>query len=34
MRDSEGKYLGTLEASLNLTPLQKIKGESRLADFE
>jgi hypothetical protein len=34
MRDSEGKYLGTLEASLNLIPLQKIKGESRLADFK
>ncbi|MBD3407978.1 MAG: PAS domain-containing protein [Candidatus Lokiarchaeota archaeon] len=33
IRDSEGAYLGTLEASINLTPLQQIEGENRLGDF-
>ncbi|MFO7836813.1 MAG: PAS domain-containing protein [Candidatus Thorarchaeota archaeon] len=33
IRDDEGKYLGTLEATLNLTPLQSITGENRLGDF-
>ena len=34
IRDEEGKYLGTLEASINLTPLKTIEGENRLGDFE
>ncbi|MFW9933211.1 MAG: PAS domain-containing protein [Candidatus Thorarchaeota archaeon] len=34
IRDENGTYLGTLEASINLTPLQTIKGENRLGDFE
>lgn len=34
IRDDEGKYLGTLEASMNLTPLQEIEGENRLGDFD
>jgi DUF438 domain-containing protein len=34
VRNAEGKYLATLEASINLTPLQAIKGENRLGDFE
>ncbi len=34
IRDEEGRYLGTLEASINLTPLQAIEGENRLGDFE
>ncbi len=34
IRDDNGKYLGVLEASLNLTPLQKITGERRLDDLE
>lgn len=34
IRDDDGKYLGTLEATINLTPLQEITGENRLGDFE
>jgi len=34
IRDDEGNYLGTLEATLNLTPLQSITGENRLGDFK
>jgi len=34
IRDVDGSYLGTLEATINLTPLQNIKGENRLGDFE
>ena len=34
IRDETGKYLGILETSLNITPLQKITGENRLGDFE
>ncbi len=34
IRDNDGKYLGTLEATLNLTPLQEITGENRLGDFK
>ncbi len=34
IRDEDGKYLGTLEATINLTPLQKITGENRLGDFK
>ncbi|TXT53855.1 MAG: hypothetical protein BAJATHORv1_110047 [Candidatus Thorarchaeota archaeon] len=33
IRDEEGNYLGTLEVTINLTPLQKISGENRLGDF-
>lgn len=32
LRDKKGKYLGCLEASQNITPIQKIKGEKRLVD--
>ena len=30
VRDSEGKYLGCLEVSQNITSIQKIEGEKRL----
>jgi DUF438 domain-containing protein len=33
IRDDDGNYLGTLETSVNLTPLQAIEGENRLGDF-
>jgi len=32
MRDKTGKYLGCLEASMDITDIQKIKGEKRLLD--
>ena len=32
LRDKNGKYLGCLEASQNITPIQEIKGEKRLLD--
>jgi PAS domain S-box-containing protein len=32
LRNSEGKYLGCLEASQNITDLQKLTGEKRLLD--
>jgi len=32
LRDKNGEYLGCLEASQNITPMQKIKGEKRLLD--
>jgi PAS domain S-box-containing protein len=32
LRDKKGKYLGCLEASQNITDIQKIKGEKRLLD--
>lgn len=32
LRDSEGNYLGCLEASRNITDIQMIKGERRLLD--
>ena len=32
VRDKSGKYLGTLEASQDITDIQKIKGEKRLLD--
>jgi len=32
VRDKNGKYLGTLEASQDITDIQKIKGEKRLLD--
>jgi hypothetical protein len=34
IHDTDGEYLGTLEATLNLTPLQEITGENRLGDFK
>jgi PAS domain S-box-containing protein len=34
IRDKSGKYLGILETTVNLTPLQAIAGEQRLGDFE
>lgn len=34
IRDENGKYLGTVESSINLTPLKTIEGENRLGDFE
>jgi PAS domain S-box-containing protein len=33
IRDQTGKYLGILETTINLTPLQQITGENRLGDF-
>jgi len=32
LRDKDGKYLGCLEASQNITPIQEIEGERRLLD--
>ena len=32
LRDPEGEYLGCLEASQDITEIQKIKGEKRLLD--
>jgi len=32
LRDKDGEYLGCLESSQNITPIQKIKGEKRLLD--
>jgi PAS domain S-box-containing protein len=32
LRDSGGKYLGCLEASQNISELQKLQGEKRLTD--
>ena len=34
MRDKNGKYLGTLEVTQDITDLQKITGEKRLLDVE
>jgi PAS domain S-box-containing protein len=34
VRDKEGKYLGVVEVSQDITDLQKIKGEKRLLDME
>ncbi|NHJ14089.1 MAG: PAS domain S-box protein [Candidatus Thorarchaeota archaeon] len=34
IRNDDGEYLGTLETSINLTPLQKITGENRLGDLQ
>ncbi len=33
MRDKDGKYLGTLEVSQNLTEKRKLEGEQRLLDY-
>jgi DUF438 domain-containing protein len=32
LRGKDGKYLGVMECSQNITPLQKISGEKRLLD--
>lgn len=32
IRNKDGKYLGCLEASQDITDIQKIKGEKRLLD--
>ncbi len=32
LRDKKGKYIGCLEASQNITPIQELKGEKRLLD--
>ncbi len=34
IRNDDGEYLGVLETTINLTPLQKISGENRLGDFK
>jgi PAS domain S-box-containing protein len=34
VRDKDGKYLGTLEASQDITDLKKIEGEKRLLDWQ
>jgi PAS domain S-box-containing protein len=34
VRDKDGKYLGTLEASQDITDVKKIKGEKRLLDWK
>ncbi len=34
IRDEDGTFLGTLEATINLTPLQTYEGENLLGDFE
>lgn len=33
VRDKEGKYLGTLEASQDITDIKKIEGERRLPEY-
>jgi DUF438 domain-containing protein len=32
LRDASGKYLGCLEASQNITEIQRLKGQKRLLD--
>jgi hypothetical protein len=34
VRDKNGKYLGTLEATQDITDIKKIKGEKRLLDWK
>ncbi len=34
VRDKEGKYLGTIEVTQDITEIKKIKGEKRLLDWE
>lgn len=34
VRDNDGKYLGTLEVSQDITDLKKIEGEKRLLDWK
>jgi hypothetical protein len=33
VRDKEGRYLGTLEATQDITEIQKIEGEKRLLEY-
>ena len=33
VRDTDGKYLGTLEVGQDITDIKKIEGEKRLLDF-
>lgn len=33
VRDTSGKYLGTLEVSQDITDIKKIEGENRLLDY-
>jgi uncharacterized protein len=33
VRNKAGKYLGTLEATQDITPIKKIEGEKRLLDY-
>lgn len=34
VRNKDGKYLGTIEASQDITDIKKIKGEKRLLDWK
>jgi len=34
VRDKDGKYLGTMEVTQDITDIKKIKGEKRLLDWE
>ena len=34
VRDKNGKYLGTLEVTQDLTDLKKIEGQNRLLDWQ
>ena len=34
VRDKQGRYLGTLEVTQDVTDIQKIKGEKRLLDWK
>ncbi len=34
VRDKDGKYLGTLEASQDITDIKRIRGEKRLLDWK
>jgi len=34
LRDSDGRYQGTLEVSQNITEIQKIEGQKRLLEWE
>ena len=34
VRDKDGKYLGTLEVSQDITDIKKIEGEKRLLDWQ
>ena len=34
VRDSNGKYLGTMEIVQDVTDIQKLKGEKRLLDWQ
>jgi len=34
VQDKDGKYLGTLEVSQDITDIKKIKGEKRLLDWQ